>query len=110
MERLAHAKRYAAKLRIARGKPGFVYMIQCQDFIKAGLAVNVQTRLFTLQTGCPHELILLKHWPVSNMAEAEASLHRLWLAYHHRGEWYRLPFGTITAAINCDTFEEACQA
>ena len=107
MERLQHALNYSRKLTLKReDRTAFVYLIGCHEFIKVGIAEDVNLRLITLQTGCPYELKLITSWPVSKAAESERRLHALWRSYEVRGEWFRVPAGDLAAAMNCQAFEQ----
>ena len=70
---------------------GFVYVIQCNEFTKIGVAENVDTRLAYLQVGNPYELRLLKTFPSLNPVVDEEKLQSRFGRYHIRGEWFRLP-------------------
>lgn len=110
MERLTHAIEHAANLnKIRTNKPnsGFVYLIQCHDFVKVGFTDKISIRLSALQTGCPYELKLLKAFPSGFMERDEARLHELWKRYEIRGEWFQIPFGELVAVINSDSIEQA---
>lgn len=110
MDRLNHAVLYARRAASRRdNKPGFVYLIQCHDFVKVGMATDVKTRLLALQTGNPYELKLLGSWAVSEMAKSEIRLQNHWKRYEIRGEWYRVPFGELAAAMNATSFEDIFQ-
>lgn len=69
---------------------GWVYFIQCGEYVKIGLSSNVESRLKALQSATPYPLKLLKKLPVPNMARAEARLHRHFASVRHKGEWFRL--------------------
>lgn len=108
MERLSHAIKHAAKLKLKREKTGhgFIYIIQCHDFVKVGLAIDVEVRLCQLQTGCPYELYLLKSFATQSMERDEQRLHELWKRYEIRGEWFQVPAGELAFVINADCFED----
>lgn len=68
-------------------RPGHVYFIQDQDgFIKIGFAIDVKSRLKTLQTGSRQELRLVASIPGDERSEHE--LHRRFHRGHVRGEWF----------------------
>ena len=73
----------------------FVYLIKCinkDGFIKIGVARNVQSRLETMQTGCPYELKILASIKCMSKGQAygiERSLHYLFGRDRVRGEWFR---------------------
>lgn len=68
---------------------GKVYFIATEsyDFVKIGWAMRPKARLTELQTGCPHELFLLKTIPAEFFEEAD--YHKRFARFRHRGEWFR---------------------
>lgn len=71
-----------------RKPPGFVYFAEVNGSVKIGFAVNVRTRLSSLQTASRAPLRLLGTVPGS--AEVESFLHWQFRALRERGEWFRL--------------------
>lgn len=69
----------------------FVYLIGCREFAKIGIANDLTNRLAMMQTGCPYELKLLKHWTCEHPEQAEECLHANFERYRVRGEWFALP-------------------
>ena len=57
---------------------GFIYLIHMADtsFYKIGMSLDPQVRLQTLQTGNPHLLTLVDTRTVSDMRNAELSMHQ----------------------------------
>jgi hypothetical protein len=109
MDKLEHAIKHSEKLKRQREglvPTGFVYIIQCHDFVKVGFADNVSTKLSNLQSGCPYELRLLASWKVEAAAIAESKLHRLWERYEIRGEWFKVPYGELVCVINAKSFDD----
>jgi len=91
MNRLEHAVNHCFKsMRRRSGKPdtGYVYVLRCGDYVKVGIASNVTARVSSLQTGNPHPVELLMHWPSETPERDERILHRSLENYHHRGEWF----------------------
>lgn len=73
---------------------GSVYFV-LQDFekerlglVKVGYAQNPETRVRELQTGSPHELRLLAHWPAPRALEGW--VHSELSRFHIRGEWFAI--------------------
>ena len=64
----------------------FVYFIECDGYIKVGLAKDVVSRISLLQVGCPHTMRLLGFIPGTR--ETERDLHKRLAEFHHRGEWF----------------------
>lgn len=109
MERLNHALIHSAKAKTSRelketGK-GFVYLIECHNFIKVGIAIDIKTRICGLQVGCPYELKLLVAFASNRMEHDERRLHQLWKRYEVRGEWFQVPAGELAFVTSADTFD-----
>lgn len=105
--RLGHALKFAAKLTRQRpNRPGFIYLIECHEFVKVGIADDANSRLVQLQVGCPYELRLLASFPTQHAARDEARLHGLWKRYEVRGEWFIVPAGELAWAMNASTFDD----
>jgi hypothetical protein len=61
--RLCHAVSWSNKRKSKRElKNGFIYVLQCGEYTKVGIAQSVLPRLSSLQTGNPYEIQLLRHW------------------------------------------------
>jgi hypothetical protein len=69
---------------------GYVYFIQCREFIKVGKARNVAQRLEELQTAHPEPLRLLAFIPCSQPSRVEAVILREYRPSLARGEWLKL--------------------
>lgn len=89
-DRLAHAKNHCASKRPLQ-KPAFVYVIECQGFVKIGVATNPKARLADLQVGCPFTLNLLKAEPHCDPYDFERLLHKKLKSHRGVGEWFKLP-------------------
>lgn len=71
----------------------FVYLISNGEYIKIGVAKNVEARLKDLQVANAKELQLICSFPLKNEKEAfklEQFLHTEYEAYHIRGEWFNI--------------------
>ena len=73
----------------------FVYFVRClgTEFVKIGKARNVETRLNSLQTGCPFDLALMfKIRCDSEKAayELEGKLHKMFGEQRRRAEWFKI--------------------
>jgi hypothetical protein len=66
---------------------GFIYFLRCGNFVKIGFSDQPEARQRELETGNPHEIILVGCHP--GTIELEQRLHRYFQAHHHRGEWFR---------------------
>jgi len=91
--RLKHLAPYVG---IAR-ESDWVYVIECQGFVKVGVAVNVPNRVGQLQTGCPFPLRLIGCWQVEDAISEEEAIHSYLDGYRVRGEWFKLPKAMLAA-------------
>lgn len=64
-----------------------VYFILCGEYVKIGVAVDVERRLRHLQMSNPHPLELIA--TMDGERDLERQLHCRFVRYHARGEWYR---------------------
>ena len=88
--RLLNALRYSDKRVFElEGFKGYVYVIQCRNFIKIGTTNNPQKRLSELQVGCPFKLNLLQSFASCAPKADEKRLHDLLHKRRVRGEWFR---------------------
>ncbi len=76
---------------MAKVRRASVYVIECQGYVKIGIADYAGFRLQTLQTGNPFTLTLLAHAQFTDVVATENQLHKLYSQYRHRGEWFKLP-------------------
>lgn len=84
-------------------RSGFVYCIrEPHGYFKIGQAINVYSRLSTLQSATPFELVVEGMIRVDDRCAAERFIHGLLAQYHHRNEWYKLP--------NKSAWHDACAA
>lgn len=67
-----------------------LYLIECQEFFKIGIANDVLRRLESLATGNPFELRLVAIYGYENAQIVEAALHQRFSAQRVRGEWFKL--------------------
>ena len=72
--------------------PGFVYFVRMgdTDFVKVGYtrSADPRTRLSSLQTACPYELVMEQAVYVNEPAVVEKKVHLAIAEKHHRGEWF----------------------
>jgi len=73
----------------------YLYFIsnERRSVVKIGIANNPKKRLKTFQTAHYEELIILKVIKIDNRQKAfqlETSLHKKFVKYHIRGEWFKL--------------------
>ena len=82
-------------------KRGWVYVIQCGEFVKIGMAVDTSRRLTDLQRFCPYplKLIVRKSVPYFMRLEFEAAVHHELAGYRHRGEWFQVDPETARVTV-----------
>jgi hypothetical protein len=82
-----------------------VYLVTTQRYVKIGVARNPESRVASMQVGCPTELYL---WglimPVKQSARSlEYSLHRKFAEEKVRGEWFSCSVLEISGFTQIDT-------
>ena len=60
------------------------------EFVKFGIAANVDRRLRHLQTGCPLELELVASCWGGRLEEMTIHMRLVRAKAYHRGEWFRM--------------------
>jgi hypothetical protein len=104
--RLTHAIKHARKLKRQRVKGcsdwGYVYAIRDGEHVKLGVASNVTLRMFSLQTGNPRPLTLVRSWLVQNSQAIEEALHERYAALRLRGEWFAMPASVLNELAQCE--------
>lgn len=94
-DRLEHVELFVQRRAVANGF-AFIYLVECEGFVKIGVATNVQARVAGMQTGNPFQLRLLTSFQSDIPFEEEEAIHELLSSYHVRGEWFKLPDVMIT--------------
>jgi hypothetical protein len=72
-------------------RPCFVYIAECGEYAKVGMAINTEKRLNGLQTGCPYPIAIVarRQFPTEDVARGvEAMIHLALEPQAHRGEWF----------------------
>lgn len=80
---------YQAKLHWRTRK--FIYFAQCHEYIKIGIATDVQHRLSGLQTGNPYPITIIATLHTTNSTQDESAIHKIFEKYHFTGEWFLIP-------------------
>ena len=80
-------------------RSGFVYFITDGEFVKIGVADNVEKRLKELQTGNPKELTVVRSVYCENPYYAEKLFHDLFRYKRVNGEWFKID--NIHKIIGC---------
>lgn len=78
-------------LKAALIKTQSIYVIQCNEFIKVGIASEVPQRLRDMQVGNPYQLVVVGHWKTNHPHRDEQAIHAFLDKFHERGEWFKLP-------------------
>ena len=75
----------------------YLYLIQCNEFFKIGVANNVETRFAMLQTGSPYPMSVQRCYEYENASIVEQCLHQKFDAGRVRGEWFVLNSADLEA-------------
>lgn len=78
----------------------YLYLIKCQQFVKIGVANDVQNRIAQLSTGNPFKLELLAVFAFESANTVEAALHQRFLDKRKRGEWFVLSLQELRTLRN----------
>lgn len=84
-------------------RPGYahVYVLQCGEFFKVGVTLNVGLRIEQFKLGNPYPIALasLKAFPLRQIRLAERDLHEMLEAWSVGREWFTAPLPTIEKAL-----------
>ncbi len=70
----------------------YVYVMEAGGFLKFGISYNPRKRVAEIQTGCPHEVVLIgATWEDDYASDFEAMIHKDLkdAGEHVRGEWFK---------------------
>lgn len=88
-----------------RTKPEFrqVYFIEAEGLgvVKIGSAGHVQSRMASLQTGCPVKLRVRGTFTTDDANTMESNLHRDFAHLRLHGEWFKLEGELIDLSLGC---------
>jgi len=73
-----------------KNRIGVIYFITDGEFTKIGYTYNLPERLSTLQLANPRELFIKEYYFIQFPYEEEQRLHRKYIEYHIKGEWFDL--------------------
>jgi len=79
----------------------YIYAIKCGEFVKVGIAADIEKRLVNLEANNPYPLKLIG-WgacPARLASAAEHAAHTRLARYHHKGEWFRCSDIAARAAV-----------
>jgi hypothetical protein len=74
----------------------FVYLLQCESYLKIGKTTVLSLRIETLRCANPYDIKLVHSFETLARHGVEAALHEMFDQFRHRNEWYRLPAGAVT--------------
>lgn len=78
----------------------FLYLIECKDHYKIGVANDVKSRLAQLATGNPFPLTVMACFGFENAEIVEKVLHQKFSMYRTIGEWFLLSDKNVSAFLN----------
>jgi hypothetical protein len=93
---------------------GYVYLLhnwdsEC-DLYKIGVSKHediIKKRINGLQTGNPHEILLVNKYECENYYRVETMLHNYYFGNHKRGEWFTLEFEQVKEFTDkCKYFDD----
>lgn len=87
-----------------------IYFIQSGEFVKIGIAIDVETRMALFQIGNPIKLILIKAFVTERAYQEESDLHLIFDKYRVYGEWFRINSGDLKTVIDSETIDEILQS
>lgn len=73
----------------SKSRTRFVYLIQCEDYVKVGVSSNPEGRLRSMQTGNPFNMFLVNKWETTSDFRIESITHRELAEYRVHGEWFK---------------------
>ena len=66
-----------------------LYLVECEGWVKVGIAGDVYQRLSDIQAHNPLECLLLAYWRSDNARAEERAIHaKLYTLCARRGEWF----------------------
>ena len=80
----------------------YLYVIECDRFVKVGISANPEKRVKGMATDNPFELRLRFRRRVYSFlaGEAEFNAHQQLAQYHHANEWFTCPSALAHEAIH----------
>lgn len=71
-----------------RHTSGFIYFLECGEFVKIGFSTSPNCRVSSIATGSPHDVRIIGL--MRGTYPDEKSLHKTYAGRHHAREWFRL--------------------
>lgn len=75
-------------------KRRYVYIVQCGEYVKVGIAGNIHTRIIDLQIGNPLPILfswLSPPFHEEDARDVERAIHAKMASMRVRGEWFAAP-------------------
>lgn len=94
-----------------RREPTWVYLMQCGEYVKVGIANDVNRRLLDLQVGNPYPIHVrrkFKHQSRLHALLCERTIHAILDDARHYHEWFSCPIEraeTVARAVHSATIE-----
>lgn len=66
----------------------YLYVLQCNEYVKFGISSNPKYRVSSLQTGNPYKINLLLAIIYKDCFEIEKNIHKYYDEKRERGEWF----------------------
>ncbi len=84
-------------MRTKKNNSGHIYVLKCGKYHKIGRAKYLAKRISAYNTHSPYEIEVVKTILVEDCVQFEKLLHMTFSNFKHRGEWYYLTFGSLSA-------------
>lgn len=68
----------------------YVYIIQCAQYYKIGIAENVKDRFSAIKSATPFEMKIINSFESDYPEKDEQKLHEKFKKKHKQGEWFEL--------------------
>ena len=71
-------------------KINYLYVMQCNEYVKFGVSMHPVTRIKDLQTGNPYKIKLLLELDYKHTYGIEKNIHRYFDKKRGLGEWFKI--------------------
>ncbi len=83
-----------------------IYIVQSSEYVKIGVAKNIEKRIVSLQTGNQHKLKLIATKETFDDYELEREIHRQYSENRKQGEWFILSERQMVDLIESFKFKQ----
>jgi len=66
----------------------YVYAVNAGEYVKFGMTADLDSRIRSMQTGCPLEIVVVGY--VRGGSSLEAAVHQFFSPHRERGEWFSM--------------------